>query len=514
MKNGRLANSVKNAISGLVSRFLIIVLGLFVRSVFIFSLGNDYLGINGLYTNILSMLSLAELGFGTAMVFSMYKPIAYNDQEKLASLLKLYKKVYLIVGFVVLALGIGIIPFMDFIIKDPPNVEGLTFYYLLFLLNSVISYWFFAYRRSVLTADQKEYICTNYHNICQIVKSIFQIVFLLLFHNYLWFLIFQILFTIIENIAISIYAKKHYEAFSIKNPPSISKEESHNLWGNVKALMASRLGHIILNSTDNIIISGLIGVAWVGLLSNFTLIVDSVTGVICVITAAFSASLGNYFIKENKENSFKLFNRVEFMNSWLYGISAILLFELLNPFVSVWIGEEYILSYWIIAALVLNFFVQGYMNTLWTFRSTLGLFQQGWFRPIIVSSVNIALSIILGIYWGVFGVLIATTLSRASVNLWYDPWIIHKYGFNKPVKPFFKTYFFRLLEIILIILVIELIKLLLANISISIVYFLVLSGVSIVASAFFFWIFSHNKDEYKYFKNIVLGLPIFLRMKK
>ena len=501
--NGRLYNSIKNLTSGFISRIFIIILGMVVRTIFIKTLGNDYLSVNGLYSNILNMLSLAELGFGTAVVYSMYKPLSDNDQDKLASILDLYKKVYRIIGLVVLIIGLTLIPFLKFIIKDPPNINNLTFYYVLFLLNTVLSYWFFAYRSSILCADQKEYIVTNFHIVFNILKSAFQIVILLVFRNFTSYLLTQIAFGILENIAVAIYTSKHYEAFRKKKASKLPKNERRAIWKDVKALTMSKVGHIILNSTDNIIISTFVGISLVGILSNYTLITDAVTGILCTVCSAISASLGNYFVEKTKEEGYILFERVEFMNSWLYGFASVFLFVLLNPFITIWLGNEYIFDTYIVAAIVLNFFVQGYMNTLWTFRTTLGLFTQGWIRPIIVSLVNIIASIVLGIKFGIFGILFATFIARASVNLWYDPWIIHKYGFKKSVIPFFKMYFFRILQILSIIALISIIKYIFFKNINAVVSFVILMIISVIISISMFWIYSHKSDEFKYFCNII-----------
>lgn len=270
--------------------------------------------------------------------------------------------------------------------------------------------------------------------------------------------------------------------------------------------MLTKLGHVILNSTDNIIISACVGVSWVGFLSNFSLLTDAVTGVLCAITSAISASLGNYFVEKTREESYSLFKKVEFVNSWLYGLSAVCLVTLLDPFVTLWLGEAFTLRESIIAALVLNFFVQGYMNTLWTFRSTLGLFTQGWFRPVIVAGINIVTSILLGIYFGVFGVLFATFISRAAVNLWYDPWIIHKYGFEKSVKPFLHMYFCRILEILSIIAVLAVIKYLLLGRTVTFIKFVLLMVITVAVSLSMFWLYSRKSDEYRYFAQMIRSI--------
>lgn len=447
-ENGRFESSVLNLLTGILYRVVIMATAFVVRTVFLKCLNTDYLGVNGLYSNILSMLSLAELGFGTAMVYSMYRPLAVKDYEKLRQLMQLYKKVYIIIGWVILSLGVLIIPFLDSFIKDQPDVDGLTLYYVLFLLNTVFSYWFFAYQNAILNADQKAYIISKYHTIFNMIKSLLQIVVLVCFREYFVYLLIQILSTIAQNVCIALKVRKIYPKLSQKSKTALPKKEVKRIYTDVKALMISRVAHVVLNSTDNIIISALIGVKWVGLLSNFYIITEAVTGILTQFTSAVTASLGNYFVKEDRKSGYALFKRIEFMNFWLYGFSFVALSSLMNPFVELWLGETYRLDAGIVIALSVNFLVAGFMNTLWTFRSTLGLFTQGKYRPLIVAALNILFSIVLGHRFAVTGVLIATAISRACVNLWYDPWILHKHGFKESVKSFYISYVKRIIVLI------------------------------------------------------------------
>ena len=498
MENNRLYNSIKNLLSGFLSKVLIVVLGFVVRTVFINVLGNVYLSVNGLYTNILSVLSLTELGFGTAMLYSMYEPLAKRDYKKLSALMELYKKVYRGVGFIVLILGLCILPFMKYIVKNPPEIGHLTFYYIIFLMDSVLSYWLFAYKRSVLIADQKEYVCTNYHNLMIIVRSFIQVMSLIIFKNFLIYLVIQVSSTIIENAVIAAEVNRKYPEIR-RNTELLNKTEIVAIWKNVKALTLTKLGHVVLNSTDNIIISAFIGVSWIGTLSNFTLIVDAVTGFLCQIGSSISAGLGNYFIEKSKNQSYELFKRVEFINSWLYGFCMIALLILLNPFVELWLGARYTLSNEIVFALAVNFFVQGYMNTLWIFRSTLGLFTQGQYRPLIVAILNVALSIIFSFRWGVAGVLIATSVSRACVNLWYDPLLLHKYGFGKPVVPFFKKYVVRITLLGLIGGNMVYMARVVFRDGVSISMFIVMLFLTLIVPNVILFIAYHRTEEFQYF---------------
>lgn len=444
-ETSRIHNSFLNLISGFAYRILITLTAFVVRTVFIRCLSPDYLGINGLYSNILSMLSLAELGFGTAMVYSMYQPLAQRDFRKLGQLTQLYKKVYAIIGTVILVFGLCLVPFLDHLIKDRPDVEGITFYYILFLLNTVVSYWFFAYQNSLLQADQKAFVISNYHSFFNLIKSALQIILLLVFRNYTMYLLTQIFCTVGENICLAVKVKKEYPVFADASKEKLSAEETKKIFKDVKALMLSKVSHVVLNGTDNLIISAFVGINWVGVLSNYVMVTEAITGILTQITSAIHASLGNYFAKENREFGYQLFRRIEFLNYWLYGFSTVAFIVLLNPFVTVWLGKEFTLSNGVVVALAINFFVAGVMNTLWTFRSTLGLFTQGQYRPLIVAVINVVVSIALSYKWGIAGVLAGTSISRACVNLWYDPWLLHRKGFGKSVVPFFLQYIRKIL---------------------------------------------------------------------
>ena len=392
---------------------------------------------------------------------------------------------------------------MDYIIKDEPDISGLTLYYILFLVNTSISYWFSSYKASVLYADQKEYIKTNVQNTMAILQSGLQIVLLLLFRKYLLYLLIQLAGNIFLNLYVAHLVDKRYPEIQTYQGASLSAEERVQIRKDTEALVLSRFGHVALNGTDNIIISAVVGVLWVGRLSNYTLICDSVTSVLCQITAAITGSLGNFFATEDKHAGYALFKKVEFLNFWLYGFSFIALVTLLDPFVQIWAGERFVLGLPISIAIAINFFVAGYMNTLWVFRSTIGLFKQGKFRPILVAILNIILSIFLGKLWGVFGVLFATFLSRAAISLWYDPLILHRYGFEVSCKPFFARYFRRVLLLTTILIVMLAIRYVVLSSATTVLRFAVMTMFTAIVPNAIFWLAYHRCEEYAYFRSIV-----------
>lgn len=514
MVNSRLKNSTLNLATGLLGRGLTIILNFLVRTIFIHCLSEAYLSVNGLYSNILTVLSLAELGFGSAMVYHMYEPMAKQKYQKISELLLFFRKAYCIIGGVIVTLGLCIIPFMDVIIKDRPNVPWLTLYYLIFLLNSGLSYCFGACKGMLFSADQKSYVRTNVQNVVSIVQAVLQVLLLLLFKAYLAYLLVQLAGTVFVNVYVAYLADKKYPEVATYRNSKLSSNEKRQVLRDTKALFLTKIGHVVLNGTDNIIISAVVGVLWVGRLSNYTLICDSVTSVLCQITAAITGSLGNFFATEDKQAGYELFKRVEFLNFWLYGFSFIALATLLDPFVQLWAGSRFVLGLPVSIAIAINFFVAGYMNTLWVFRSTLGLFEQGKFRPIIVAALNIILSVLLGNSWGVFGVLFATFLSRAAVNLWYDPIILLKYGFEVSCKPFFAKYLKRILLLAVVLIAMLNIRrlILLPNVTVS--RFAIMTLITAVFPNAALWACYHRCGEYAYFRSIVRDCVISPIQKK
>ena len=496
MGNSRLKNSALNLATGLLGRLLTIILNFAVRTIFIHCLDEAYLSVNGLYSNILTVLSLAELGFGSAMVYHMYEPMAKKNYQKVAELLYFYKKAYFAVGMAIVGIGVCIIPFMDVIIKDKPDVPWLTLYYIIFLLNSGLSYCFAACKGTLFLADQKEYVQTNARNTIAIIQTALQVLLLLLFRAYLSYLLIQLAGTLCVNAYVAHLAEKRYPEISKYKNDRLNGDEKRQLLKDTGALFLTKVGHVALNGTDNIIISAVVGVLWVGRLSNYTLICDSVTSVLCQITAAITGSLGNYFATENRRSGYVIFKKIEFLNFWLYGFSFIALLILLDPFIRLWAGTRFVLGLPVCFAIALNFFVAGYMNTLWVFRSTLGLFKQGKYRPLIVAGLNIVLSIALGKIWGVFGVLFATFL-------WYDPIVLHKYGFGVSAKPFFCEYAKRLLLVASLSILLLAVRKFVFLTGVSILGFVIMMVITAIVPNAMFWIAYHKKNEYLYFEDIL-----------
>lgn len=440
MEESRTKNTIKNIQTGAIVQLVNKLMAFVVRTVFIKTLNSEYLGVNGLFTNVLTILSFAELGIGTAIIFNMYKPVAEHNNEKIKSLMQLYKKAYNTIGIVVFVLGLCVIPFMNFIIKDAPNIkENLIVIYVLFLFNTASSY-FFTYKKSIISAHQKQSVINNIDSVFYLCKSILEIIFLFLTRNFIVYLVIEILSTFCENIILSIKADKMYPYLKEKNVKKLSKNESKNIFDNVKSLIIYKFGGVIMNGTDNILISALVNVSTVGYCSNYVLIINSIKSIITSALNGITGSVGNLNAVGEPRKKEKVFYQITFANYMVYSFCSIAFIVLLNPFISIWLGQDYVLGIAVSISLAVSFFIEGLRNPGYTYRTTLGLFQKGRSTPYIGAIANIIFSIILCKIFGVAGIFIATSIAQLISYSWIDPYLIHKYEFKTPVSKYFKKY--------------------------------------------------------------------------
>ena len=438
-EKSRTEYSILNIITGLGGYVINTIIGLVCRMVFTRTLTADYLGVNGLFTNILSMLSLAELGIGSAIVYALYKPLATNDNDKVASLVKFYGRCYQAIGVIVGGVGILLMPFLDLLITEQPAIkESLYLIYAIYLFNTASTY-FFSYRSSLLMAAQQNYIVTGLNYTITIIQSLVQTIWLFTTHNYIGYLLIQAVCTFIYNITISYIAKKRFPFIAASKIKPLEKKERKKLVKNVQALVIWKLSGLLVNSTDNIIITYFSGLATVGLSSNYTLLSTTINSLLNQLFNGITASVGNLNAIETNEKKIAMFYSINLANFWLFGWAAIGIFVVSSDIVQLLFGEDYVLSLSIPFVIALNFYMVGMQSAVWTFKNTLGLFRPGRYLLIVTAIMNLVLSILLGKIWGLFGILFATAISRLFTNTWYDPYAVFKYGFHiNPVQYFAK----------------------------------------------------------------------------
>lgn len=435
----RSQNSIKNTIVSILMSIITILIGLVTQKIFIKILGTEYLGLNGLFTNILSMLAIAELGIGSAIIYSLYKPIAENDKEKIKSLIGFYKKSYRIIALIVAIIGICVVPFLEKIVGQTDIQESITFLYLLFLFDTVVSY-LLTYKRSILYASQKTYIINIVHILYLVLMNILQIVILVLTKNYIAYLVIKIIFRIIENVVITIIANKMYPYIKGKNVKEIDKQTKKSIILKVKGLIFHKIGSFVVLGSDNIIISTFLGVATVGLYSNYNTILQAVNNLFSQVFSSITASVGNLLVEKEKEKSYKIYKNMLFINSWMYNFSAIAILCLMEPFIKIWIGGQYLLSYGVLIILSINFYVQGMRKTSNTFKEAAGIFHEDRFVPIMESMINIVTSIAFLKVWGLAGVFLGTVTSSLILFLYSYPVYVYKKLFNRTYWQFLKEH--------------------------------------------------------------------------
>lgn len=450
----RVQNTSKNFIASALAQIISILLSLVSRTVFIITLGEGYLGINGLFSNILSVLSLAELGIGTAMIYSMYKPLAENDNQKVSALVNYYRKLYTNIAIIIGILGLSLTPFLEFFINLDTPIDNLKLYYLLFLGQTVSSY-LIVYRTSVLTADQKGFLTAKNAIIGNLSTMLLQTIILLITKNYALYLIIQVVCGLIVNYLNSRIAVKRYPF--ILNKSELNKDDKKQIWVNIKSMFAYKLGDAILNNTDNLLISKMVSTTLLGVYSNYVLLITRVANMINLVFTSMQASLGNLNAKATEETLYRMFKNISFIEYWIYSVSSIAFCLLFNDFIEIWIGENYVLSPIIVYTCVINFYLKGVLYPIWCYRNTTGLFKDTKYMMTIASALNLLLSIILGIKFGLFGILIATAIARLLTNIWYEPYLLFKKYFKQKVFKYYLTEIIRALAIVIFVILSEVI---------------------------------------------------------
>lgn len=437
----RVYNTIRNSTVSLTCQALSSLLSFINRTFFIYFLGIEYLGLSGLFTNILSVLSLAELGIGTSITFCLYKPLAQGDKKRISTLMQFYQNAYRVIGCIVLATGLSLIPFLSVIIgEQAQGVENLALIYVLCLSNSVISY-FFSYKRVLLSANQQEYINTINRMLFLILQNVGQFIVLALFQNYYLYLTVAIACTLVSNISISRKCDSIYPYLKDKEN-RLDKAEKKNLFKYVYAQTCHKIGGVAVNGTDNILLTVFLknGLYYVGLYSNYTLICGVFKSLLNSIFNSVVASVGNLNATETVEKSKQVFDKMLFLNYLFYGFCSGCIFLVQKDFIRLWVGEEYLLSQGVVLIIVFNFFLSGMRQSCITYNTTLGLFWNDRFKPLFEAGINLVASIALIKYLGFAGVLLGTAISNLLTNFWVEPYILFKHGFKSKVSWYFVKY--------------------------------------------------------------------------
>ncbi len=435
----RTLNSIRNIKYAILGQGIGLLISFFSRMVFVNILSSEYLGLNGLFTNILSILTLAELGVGSAIVYSMYKPLAEKDEYRLKALMYLYRKTYITIGIIIAILGVSITPFLNFFIKDIPKISNIKLIYLMYVANTSISY-FFSYKRSLIIADQNRYITTFYRYSFYFILNITQILILLFTKNFILYLAAQIINTFMENICISKKADQLYPFLKKKGSEKLDSLEKNIIIRNTKAIVLHKVGSTVVKGTDNLLIAKFVGIIEVGLYSNYQLIINALNMVFGLVFQSITASIGNLGATETQEKKVFIFKCINLLCFWIYAFASISLINLFNPFIKLWLGDGYLFPMSLILIIVINFYLTGMRKSVIAFKDALGLFWDDRYKPLFESGINLVVSIILAKSIGIVGIFIGTIVSTLATCYWIEPYVLFKHGLKISAYNYFVNY--------------------------------------------------------------------------
>ena len=441
MRLERTKNATKNIIFGTILKIYQIIVPFFIRTAMIYLLGVEYLGLNSLFTSVLQVLNLAELGIGSAMVFSMYKPIAEDDETTICALMKLYKIYYRIIGGIILCIGLILTPVIPKLISgDVPSDMNVYILYLLNLFATVLSYWLFAYKNCLLQAHQRTDVISKITLIINTIQYLIQVLLLFIFKNYYLYVIVLLISQATINIVTAIVVNKMYPKY--KAIGKLPKNKIKDINQRVKDLFTSKIGGVITNSADSIVISAFLGLTVLAIYQNYYYILTAIIGIVTVIFSSCTAGIGNSIVVETEEKNYNDFKKFTFIISWLAGFCACCLLCLYQPFMEIWVGDKLMLDFSCVICLVGYYFIYEINQLLNLYKDAAGIWHKDRFRPLVTALFNLVLNLILVNFIGLYGVLLSTVIAMLFIGM---PWIIHNL-FTEIFRRNSKEYVIRLLK--------------------------------------------------------------------
>lgn len=447
----RTAYAARNSIYGLVGKAVSLFASFVSRTVFIYILGKYYLGINGLYTEILSFLSFAELGFGSAMTFALYGPVARGEEEKIRQLMQFYKLVYRVIAVVVLVFGIVLTPFLHYIVTGAEGLSlfELRLYFLIFLANTVATY-FVIYKYGYVNALQETYVTTNIETVTSLGCVVVQLCALLITGDFLVYLLANTGTLIASRFVIAFYLNRRYPILRERPNESLPFADRKSIFGEVKGLAVHQFSGVAVHATDSIIISAVptLGVAVVGAVSNYNLLINAVSGIVVILFNGVVAGFGNLAVTSGKEHFEQVFKEVNFINFWIYGLCTVCFCVLLTPFVRLWVGGEYVIDTASLALIILNFYLQGQSTIYNNARIAKGNFNMDKWWSFLQAVVNLVVSAVAAIHLGLVGVYVGTVVSRLIFVI-SRPGCTYRFLFGKSPARYFARLVVYLLAVVL-----------------------------------------------------------------
>ena len=434
----RFANSARNMTFSLAAQLVTILLNIVGRRIFVEVLNAQYLGISTAFSSILSILALAELGVGSAIIYSLYKPIAENDIEKIKSLMRLYRTTYCLIGTLITVLGVGLLPFLGFFVEEMPDIPHISWIYIMLVLQSGITY-FFSYKTSFLTATQQSYILQKYNIVATVIQLVLQNAALLLWGDYMLYLGISILCPFVKNVCATLQIERMYP-FLREKASKLSREDTAPIKKNILALFIYKICQKLSTTIDTLLISKMLGVKEVAIYSNYHLIINYSDVLFISVLGTVTPSIGNLMATDDLKKKQNFFGVLQMLYYWIGTYLAVGLVVLFNPLIEFWLGAEYLFSQSIVVALVISITLTNFQRPCSLMRDANGLFWHGKFRPLAMAIINLGVSIYLVARVGAIGVVIGTAISKILTFVWYDAYIVYKHVLKNGLGMYFVKY--------------------------------------------------------------------------
>ena len=499
----RTKNASRNIFFGVILKAYQILVPFLMRTAMIYLMGVQYLGLNSLFTSVLQVLNLAELGVGSAMVYSMYKPIAEDDNTTICALMKLYRTYYRVIGLVIAVVGCALTPFIPHLIKsDVPAGISIYILYLLNLGATVLSYWLFAYKNSILQAHQRTDVVSKVTLITSTIQYGLQLLVLWAFHNYYLYVIVMLATQALTNIVTAVCADKLYPQFKPKG--NMPREEVKRINRRIRDLFTAKLGGVIVGSADTIVISAFLGLTQLAIYQNYYFIMNAVYGLILVVFSSVTAGMGNSLIVESNPKNYNDLKKFTFLTMWLTTVCVCCFAVLYQPFMRLWVGDDLLLDYSFVIMFCIYFFVLVLAMVWATIKDAAGMWRQDRFRPLIGATVNLCINLTLVNVIGLYGIILSTVLSYIFVSM---PWLVHNV-FKYIYKRSCKEYGIKLVVYTLVCGFSCLITVLICNLIRvdGIVALLIYGIIAVVISCVIQWIFYHKTMEFEKSKQLLMNM--------